>query len=565
MRSRTLPRPGRPLSPLPEGSWRAPAAVSSLPAGSAEAWCTRTRIMCMAWVSMAWVSAALLGSGCALGPDFRAPAPPQVGALSPTPLARAGANQQAYVAGLDIPRQWWELFRCQPLQSLIARAIARNPDLEAARAALRIAEANAGAARGASYPQVGATLGPSWQKPNPLATQGSTASTSPYSLATGQLTVSFMLDVFGLNRRRVESLVAQAEAQHFEAEAAYLTLTSKLALAAIEEASLREQIRSAASSIAVAKDILALLRKQLAAGEATRIDVAAQEVTLSQFEQDLQSLRKRLATNRDLLAALAGGFAGEGLEETFEFACLDLPAQLPLSLPAAIVRRRPDVRAAEAIMHAATAEIGVAIANRFPHFDLSVSGGASAAIANLAGLSSPFLFWTIAGSAAQTLFDGMTGEQKQRAAEAGLERAAALYRSAVIVAFQNVADVLQAIEEDRKLFAAAERGSKAAQINLSLTRRLLAQRLASALQVLSAQEMSVRARTSHAQAKAAQRTDTVMLFQALGGGWEGRGPPEPRGAGGWEAKLTTASQPNGRDLRFERSIDTPGEQRTGRP
>jgi NodT family efflux transporter outer membrane factor (OMF) lipoprotein len=399
----------------------------------------------------------------------------------------------------------------------VARGIERNPDLEAARASLRAADANTQAARGAYFPQVSANAGPSWQKPTPGQAPTPGLGISPYTITTGQLSISFVPDVFGLTSRHVESLAAQTEAQYFELEAAYLTLTSKLALAAIEEASIREEIEFGELNITVATDVLALLRSQMNVSEATRIDVAAQEVTLSQFEQTLQSLRKRLATNRDLMAALTGRFAGEGLPEKFKFVCLHLPAELPLSLPASIVRQRPDVRAAEANMHAATAEVGVAIANRFPQFNLTANAGASA-IAMVAG-ATPFLFWTIAGSATQTLFDGMSLEQKQRAAEAGLDRSAALYRSTVFAAFQNVADVLQTIEADRKLFVAADRGVKAASVNLDLTRRLLSQRLASALQVLSAQEMNARTRSAYAQAKAALRADSVLLFQALGGGW----------------------------------------------
>ena len=462
----------------------------------------------------------LLLSACTVGPDFRSPPPPPISSLTPMLLSNSAVHgpRQVYVPGLDIPRRWWDLFHCEALNSLVARGIERNPDLEAARASLRAADANTQAARGAYFPQLSANAGPSWQKPSPGQAPTPGLGTSPYTVSTGQLSISFVPDVFGLTRRRVESLVAQTEAQYFEVEAAYLTLTSKLALAAIEEASIREEIKFGELNITVAADVLALLKNQMNVNEATRIDVAAQEVTLSQFEQTLQSLRKRLATNRDLMAALTGRFAGEGLPEKFEFVCLHLPAELPLSLPASIVRQRPDVRAAEANMHSATAEVGVAIGNRFPQFNLTADAGASA-IAMVAGASTPFLFWTIAGSVTQTLFDGMSLEQRQRAAEAGLDRSAALYRSTVFAAFQNVADVLQTIEADRKLFVAADRGVKAASVNLDLTRRLLAQRLASALQVLSAQEMHARTRSAYAQAKAALRADSVLLFQALGGGW----------------------------------------------
>ena len=481
---------------------------------------------------------SILTSGCAVGPDFRSP-PAPLTSLSPTPLAttvgRRG-ERLTYVEGLAIPQRWWELFHCPALNSILTRAISANPDLQAAQAALRIADANMQAARGSFFPQIDANVGASSQRPNPAQTQPPGNTTSPYSIASGQLSVSYALDVFGGNRRRVESLTAQAEAQYFEVEAAYLTLTAKIALAAIAEASLRDEIGSAETSVSVGRDVLGILKQQADANEATLVDVSTQDVALSQFEQSLQSLKKRLAIGRNSLAALAGGLAGNGIHEKFEFACLKLPKELPLSLPADIVRRRPDVRAAEANMHSATAEVGVAMANRFPQFNLTASAGAST-VAKFAGAWPPFLFWSIAGSAAQTLFDGMSLAQKQRAAEAGLDRSEALYRSTVITAFQNVADVLQTIEADRRSFVVARRGMEAAKVNLDRTRMLLAKRLASAVQVLNAQQLYAQASSSHAQAKAALRANSVMLFQALGGGWKA---DQPATGNAWVTTVSNA-------------------------
>jgi NodT family efflux transporter outer membrane factor (OMF) lipoprotein len=467
----------------------------------------------------------LVLAGCAVGPDFHSPAAPAVNSLTPEPVKAArmsGAQQQAYVKDLSIPERWWQLLHCEPLNTITARAIAANADVEAAQAAVRIANANTEAARGAFFPQVGANLGTSQQKP--AANQvGAGASTAPYSVSSGQLTVSFMPDVFGLTRRQVESLAAQTEVQQFEAEATYLTLTSKLAVAAIQEASLRDQIKSTEGSISIGREVLGLLKKQLEAKEASRIDVATQEAALAQFEEQLHSLSKQLGANRDLMIALTGHLAGEGLAERFGFECFHLPDDLPLSLPSAIVENRPDVRAAEASMHSATAAVGVAIANRLPQFTLTADAGTSAsAISKLASFTSPYLFWSLAGNAAVTLFDGMTLQQKQRAAEAGLDQAAALYRGAVISAFQNVADVLQTIEADRRLYLAADRGEKAARLNLDLTRKLLSEAQANMLQVLNAQQMYAQAASSKAQARAARLEDTVLLFQALGGGWRNR-------------------------------------------
>jgi NodT family efflux transporter outer membrane factor (OMF) lipoprotein len=466
-----------------------------------------------------WAIAGLLLSGCAVGPDFRSPPGPNVAALTPSRLA--GPTVQRFIRGSEIPQEWWRVFRCRPLNAITARAIAGNPDLDVARATVRIANANTGAARGSFFPQIGANLGGSRQKPAAAQLQATGVTAAPYSLSTGQVTVSYMLDVFGLNRRQVESLEAAAETQQFELEAAYLTLTSRLAQAAVQEASLREQIKSVDGSIQVAREVLAVLRRQLDFREASLVDVATQEAELARLEGQLEALRKQFGVNRDLMIALTGRLAGEGLAEEFDFSCLKLPPDLPLSLPSSIVRRRPDVHAAEANMHAATAEIGVAIANRLPKFDLTANAGASAsAITKLASLSSPLFFWSLAGNAALTLFDGLTNEQKQRAAEAGLDRAAAMYRSAVVGAFQNVADVLHAIDADGRAYLAASRGEDAARLNLEMTRKLLDRGQANMLQVLTAQQQLAQATLSKAQATAARLADTVLLFQALGGGWK---------------------------------------------
>ena len=482
-------------------------------------------------------------SGCAVGPDFRSPPPPQVERLTPSGLTRvrlSGVEQQAYVQGLEIPRQWWELFHCPALNAVVERAIVENPDLAAARAAVRIAGANASAAGGAFFPQVSANANGSRQQPTAAQAASSGSSTSPYSVRSGQLSVSYMFDVFGLNRRRVESLEAQTEQQHYELQAAYVTLTSRIALTAIEEAELREAIRAAQNSVRIGRELLDALEQQFKAHDVSRLDIATQQAGLAQLEQELPPLQKRLATNRDLMIALTGHLAGEGLPEKFEFECLHLPKDLPVSLPSEIVRQRPDVRAAEANMHAASAEIGVAIANRLPQFNLSANIGASgatlASIANVASLSSPFVFWTLAGSASQLLFDGFSAEQRQRAAEAGLERAAALHRSAVVAAFQNIADVLHAIEADHRTVAAAARGEKAAKVNLDLTRETLKLGQASAQQVLSAQQLYAQGAMATVRAKAATRANTVLLYQALGGGWQNRDRPADAMAVGWKTR-----------------------------
>lgn len=483
------------------------------------------------------VMTAVAASACTVGPDYRPPDPPAVTSLSPTPISTLGppgADRQRFVEGLELPRRWWELFHCRALETVIARAVTRSPSIEAAKAAVRIADANVRAEVGSLLPQVSASAGAAGQQPG--AAQGAPAG-SPYTVSTGQVSVSYSPDVFGLERRRIESLTAQAEVQRLELEAAYLTLTARLTLAIIDEAALREQIKSAEEIVAIASSIRDQLKILLATRDSSRMDVAAQDAALAQFQQALYALRKQLAANRDLSAALSGGFAAEPIPETFTFACLHLPPALPLTLPATIVQRRPDVRAAAANVHQATAEIGVAVASRFPQLTFNSNAGGNLLTMAHAAAIGPALLWSVAGSVTQTLFDGMTLEQRERAAEAGLDRSLALYRGTVISAFQSIADVLQAMRVDADALTAAERGAKSAEINLKLTRELLTRGEANTLQLLSAQQAFAQARASLAQARAARLLDTVLLFQALGGGISEEGKPAPRIPARWVTNI----------------------------
>lgn len=493
---------------------------------------TRRAVRRIGSVVMA-ISAAALAAACAVGPDFRSPEPPAVASLTPAELDMSrraqGPETQSFVRGLALPAQWWQLFRCQPLDDLMQSAIDGNPDIEAAKAAVRIAEHTASAERGGLFPQVGATGDGSRQRPSASSGGVSATPSAPYSIYAGQISVSFLPDVFGLVRRKIESRDAETEIRHFELEAAYLTLTSRVALAAIDEADLRDEIKAGESSLAIGRELWSFLRQQLAAQEASRLDVATQEAALADLEQALPPLRKQLAAARDEMIALRGRLAGEGMSESFDFTCLRLPEALPLSLPSAIVRKRPDVRAAEAGMHQASADIGVAIANRLPQFTLSANAGYSASA--ITSFASPFAFWTLAGSATQLVLDGFSAEQRQRAAEAGLDRAAALYRSTVISAFRNVADVLQAIEADRAAYEAAARGEKAAKVNLDLTREMLRHGEVNVQQLVTGQQLYAKALVNTVRAKAARRRDSVLLFQALGGVWNG---------GSWAAAVVSA-------------------------
>jgi NodT family efflux transporter outer membrane factor (OMF) lipoprotein len=472
-------------------------------------------------------------SACAVGPDFVSPPAPTVKGYTPeslrTQTASAktpGGQAQRFVHDLDLPGQWWTLFHSKALNRLVDKALAANPDLQAAQAALRVARANVHAQQGALFPTVDGSFGGIRQKPaiGDPSDDGSQAPT--FNLFTGQVAVSYSPDVFGGTRRSIEALAAQADNQQYQLEATYLTLTSNLAGAAVQEASLRSQIAATLSIIKIESDVLDLLRRQRQLGQIADADVVAQEAAVAQVEQTLPPLQKQLAQQRDLLAALSGGFPSDRLTERFELPALHLPRDLPVSLPSTLVKQRPDVRAAEANLQSASAQIGVAIANRLPNITLSATTGSTALSTDQ--LFSPGTgFWNVAGSVTQPIFHGGTLFQRELAAKAAYDQADAQYRSAVIGAFQNVADALRAIQSDAIALQKAVAFERAAGRSLEITRRRLELGDINYLGVLNAQQTYQQALLGLAQAKTSRYADTVALFQALGGGWWNRADVEP--------------------------------------
>jgi NodT family efflux transporter outer membrane factor (OMF) lipoprotein len=493
-----------------------------------------TRESSMHWARqfMAPLGAVALASGCAVGPDFHRPAAPALVDYTRPSLAATtasanvvGGEEQRFVREQHISQQWWTLFASPALNALIENALNASPTLLAAQAALRHAIELVHAQQGAFYPTVQASFSPSRQKAPATLSPPLSTNQLTYDLYTAQGTVTFIPDVFGGNRRQVESLRGLADAQGFQVQATYVTLTSSLAAAAIQEASLRAQIVATLEIIDISTRSLALVRRQFELGAVARLDVAAQEAALAQLQQTLPPLQKQLEQTRNLLAALSGRFPSDEPEERFELAALHLPQDLPVGLPSTLVERRADVRAAEAQLHAASAQIGVALANRLPQFTIAGAyGGTSTAFTQMFANGNPF--WSVAGNIAHTLFDGGTLRHQQRAAEAAFEQAAAQYRSTVLNAFQNVADALHALQADAEALKAAVAAEEATKVTLDLT--LTAQRLGAVnyLALLSAQQAYQQALLTRVQAQATRLADTVALFQALGGGWWNRADPD---------------------------------------
>lgn len=474
-------------------------------------------------------------SNCTVGPDFRPPAAPDVNGYLPGERATgavttAGASAPRPAFDRDIPAHWWELFRSQHLNGLIRQGIVHNADLQAALSALKVAQANALAQRGALFPTVTANYNPTRQQTANTLASPLSSDASLFSLHTAQVSVTYVVDVFGGTRRAIEASDALVELQAFQAEGVYLALTANIALAAIQEASLRGQIAVTHRLIGIGTRLLEILRRQHTSGQIALQDVVAQETALAQAKLLLPPLERQLAQQRNLLAVLTGQLPSDAVAATFQLASFRLPRNVPLSLPADLVRQRPDVRAAEATLRATNAQIGVALANRLPQITLNGNAGSSAtALSQL--FSPPTMFWMIAGNAAQTVFDGMTLENRQRAAEAAFAQATAQYRGTVLVAFQNVADTLRALQADARALAAARAAEELASRSIDLMRHQVEQGNISLPSLLDAQRAYLQTSLARVQAEAARLADTVALFQALGGGWWNRGPlhdpPEP--------------------------------------
>jgi NodT family efflux transporter outer membrane factor (OMF) lipoprotein len=459
-----------------------------------------------------------------VGPNFHRPAPPRVDrytaeALPPETASAKGPGgaAQRFLADGEVPRDWWTRFGSEELDALVAEALRANPSVHAAAAALRQAQENTAAQRGSYYPTVQAGFDASRQRNAVGVLAPSLASgTALYNLYTPQVTVSYVPDVFGSNRRQVESLAALAEASQFQLDATYLTLTANVVTTAIQEAGLRAEVSATERVISLERDSLGVLRRELELGAVAEGDVYAQEAALAQLETTLPPLRRQLQTARDALAVLTGRLPAEYTPLRFDLDQLVLPADLPLGVPSQLVERRPDVRAAEAQLHAATAQVGVAIASLLPQVTITGDIGSSAtAMGDLfkAGTG----FWSVGASLTQTLFQGGTLIHRKRAADAALDQAGALYRSAVLTAFQNVADALHALATDADTLAAASRAEEAAQKSLDVVRHQLELGSVSYLALVNAEQAYQQALISLAQARANRYADTAALFQALGG------------------------------------------------
>ncbi len=492
-------------------------------------------------VSGITVMLVLVGlAGCAVGPDFHRPRPPQAGNYAPPPanqypaVAVVTTQLPTFSTDADIPADWWTLFQSPQVNTLIERALQHSPDLESAQAALVQSQEYAKAQRGNYFPTVSLAFTPSRNKvagntssaaPGPQANGDVIGAAPPqatyYNFHVAQLNVGYVPDVFGLNRRQMESAQALVALQGFELEAAHISLASNVFAAAVQQAVLHVQLQAMENIVSSNQQQLDIVNNQLRHGAVTGQEPAVQAAQLAAARQALIPLQLQLELNHDLLAALAGDYPDQAIVEPINLAAVHLPKELPLALPSKLVEQRPDVRAAEEKLHYASAQAGVAIANRLPQFNIS------AAIGGMADTPAWMFrsggdFFNLSADIAQIIFDGGALRAKARAAQAALAQAAADYRGTVIVAVQNVADSLFVLQADAQTVKVAEDAEQAAASAVRISQKQYELGAINYQGLLSAQQARDMAVIGLSQAQARRLIDTAALYQALGGGWWNR-------------------------------------------
>lgn len=468
-------------------------------------------------------------AGCAVGPDFKTPSAPDVNSYESSPLQdsteqanSASGAAQKFVTSKDIPAAWWGLFHSEALNQLITNAIKSNPDIAAAEATLRMAEENTTAADGSLFPTLSGSFSSTREK-TAGASFGGDFPGSIYTLHNASVNVSYGIDVFGGVRRQIEGLDAQKDYERFQLEATYLSLTGNIVTAAIQESSLRGQIAATEKIIAEQAHQLDLTKQQHELGGVSQLAVLSQQTNLQQTKATLPPLQAQLAATRHQLSVLGGQFPSQEPEAVFELNSLKLPEEIPVSLPSKLVEQRPDIRAAEANLHVASAAIGAAEANRLPQITLSADIGSMAN--KLQRLFTPGGgIWSFGADATQTLFDAGTLEHKQHSAEAEYDAVAAQYRKTVLVAFQNVADTLHALTSDAETLKEQAEAERSAVETLTLSQKQFDAGAISYLSLLSAEQSEQTAKIALIKAEAQRLSDTAALFEALGGGWWNREP-----------------------------------------
>lgn len=478
-----------------------------------------------------WCGIAILliccAAGCAVGPDFKPPVAPPVSHYSsgadPAGTAAAQGATQHFVPGADVAPDWWRLFKSPQVDSVVEMALANNPGLEAARASLRQSENSLRSGYGIFYPSVNVDAAATRQRNSPVRT-GEPLPSSLFNLFTLSASASYALDLFGGQRRAVEGLGAQVEIQRATEQGTYLALIANIVNTVVASAAYRAQIQATGELIGLQRQQVKLAQVQAAAGTVPYSNVLSLQSQRASVEATIPQLQQKLAQSEDLLATLAGYVPAQWHPPEVTLSDLTLPADLPVSVPSALVRQRPDILAAEAAAHAASANIGVATAAMFPSVTLSGSYSFNGTTTNTL-FAENGRSWGFGSDIGAPLFEGGTLWYRRKAAVSTYEQAMALYRQTVLSAFGQVADILRALDHDAATLQAQDEALSTAKEALHLVEINYEAGLNTYLDVLGADAQYHQAVINDLQATAARYQDTVALYVALGGGWWGR-PPE---------------------------------------
>ena len=469
------------------------------------------------------VFCAILFTGCTVGPNFKRPDPPEVSGYTLTPLdanlvssPTTLGEAQSIINGKTLMKNWWEALGNQELSRLIQDGLEHNPTLAAAEATLLQAQELYAAQAGSTlYPQLSGSLGAQRQRFNPGAL-GQAGEAREFSLYNASVDIRYTFDLAGGNRRALESLSAQSDYRQIELEGARLTLAANIVTTAVTQASLERQFDITNNILKLQEKQLELTRERIRLGNGEPADESALQTEVERTRAKLPLLRDQIQQNEHLLAVLVGDAPGQGHLPKFCLEDFRLPSTLPLLIPSELVRSRPDILAAEALLHAANAEYGVAIAKMYPQLNLSADLG-SQALTTGALFGPGSAVWSLVGQLTQPLFNqGLPAEK--RAALAAFHAAAANYQSVVLEALRNVADVLRALENDSERLKALAAADLASQRSLESSQRRYKLGAASFYDLIVAQQQRLQTELDLTEGQAKRLVNTVAFYQAMGGG-----------------------------------------------
>jgi NodT family efflux transporter outer membrane factor (OMF) lipoprotein len=467
------------------------------------------------------LTALIVVAGCSVGPNFQRPKAPSATQFTsgsqPDKTVAADGVTQRFEVGRNLVADWWRLFQSAQVDAVVSRAILRNPTLEAARASLRRSQNLMRAGYGAFFPQIDAQLGATYQQLSPLRF-GQNQPAVDFALFTASATVSYTIDIWGGQRRQVEALGAQVEAQRYTLDGAFVMLCANVVDAMIARAGYQAQMDATRAVVDLEREQVRITEAQATGGTVPYANVLAIRSQTASTEALLPQLQLKIDQSNHLLAALVGEVPSAWSPPTVALDALSLPTDVPVSLPSKLVGQRPDILIAEALLHAANAQIGVATAAMLPNVTLSATGGW-----NNTGVNTLFdpggAFWSLGGGLAQPIFHGGTLWHQRKAAIDARDQALFTYEQTVLTAFEQVADSLRALEHDAEIVKAQKEAAVTADEAVHLVEANYRAGIANYLQIIIANEQYLQAKIAYTQAAAQRMQDTVALYVALGGGW----------------------------------------------